>query len=512
MDEKINKKEVRNLSLSEEKEHDFAAVRRTTDMYRHTLSFLLSAALRNVFPGRSVYACHTFGGAYYYTFTCGANVSQDEINRLKAEMRRLIEQDIEICPRSISYKEALDYFEKNEQDDAVLLLRQRGKDFVSINQLNDFIVLYNAPLLSRTGLLSLFDVSIYNEGFLLRFPLVSGSEVLEKNPVSPKIFSAYNEYKKWGRITGVRSVGHINKLIEEGTINEFIRINETFQAKRLSAVADEIYERRNDVKFILIAGPSSSGKTTTAKQLSIHLKVLGIESISISLDDYYMHPDKAPKNEGGQPDLECLEALDVDYLNKQLLDLLAGKEVTLPVYDFKACTRKNGETIRLGKRREMLVIEGIHGLNDALTHQVKAESKFKLYVSVLTQIGLDGRDRVSVRDSRLLRRIVRDNQFRGAGVLRTLSMWENVQRGAEKHIFKFENSADAVFNSVLDYEIPVLKCYVERLLRGVKPENAEYSEAVRLLDFLDNFNILPPEFVPRGSILREFIGGSDFKY
>ncbi|MDR2098020.1 MAG: nucleoside kinase, partial [Spirochaetaceae bacterium] len=208
----------------------------------------------------------------------------------------------------------------------------------------------------------------------------------------------------------------------------------------------------------------------------------------------------------------CLEALDVDYLNKQLLDLFAGKEVTLPVFDFKTHERKEGKTIMLDSRREILVVEGIHGLNDALTPHIKAENKFKLYVSVLSQIGIDDHNRVSARDNRLLRRIVRDRQFRGMSAQRTMSMWESVQRGAEKYIFRFENSADAVFNSALDYEIPVLKCYAERLLREIKPEDAVYGEAERLLDFLDNFAVLPPQFVPGGSILREFIGGSDFKY
>ncbi|MDR0663370.1 MAG: nucleoside kinase [Spirochaetaceae bacterium] len=483
-----------------------------SEIYRRTLSFLVAAALREALPSRGVYAGHLLGGSYCYTFACAANVSERETDRLKEEMQRLIERDIEIRTFSLNYSEALAYFEKNGQEDTALLLRQRGKDTVKVNQLNDFLTLYGGPLLPRTGLVSLFDIIPCREGFFLDFPKEYGGGFTEKNPEVSKAFSVYKEYMKWGRITGAHSAGHVNRIIAEGRVKEFIRINEAFQAKKLSAIADEIYKRRDDIKVVLLAGPSSSGKTTTAKQLSTHLEVLGIRAINISLDDYYLHPDKAPKDENGQPDLECLEALDVDYLNKQLLDLLDGKEATLPVYDFKTRTRAQGRTIRLGARREVLIIEGIHGLNDALTPQIKAENKFKLYVSALSQIGLDGHNRVSSSDNRLLRRIVRDRQFRGMSARRTLAMWESVERGAEKYVFRFENSACALFNSAFDYEIPVLKCYAEPLLREIKPGYPEYVEAERLLYLLDNFTALPPQFVPGESILREFIGGSDFKY
>jgi uridine kinase len=481
------------------------------EVYRRTLAFMLSAAIRNALPNRGDHLYHSIGCTCYYTFTRGPKVREDEINRLKTEMRRLIAEDLEIHCLYMDYREALDYFEKNMLYSTALLLRQRIRARVKVNQLGSFISLYSAPLLPRTGDVSAFDVSLYHEGFLLRFPPVD-SGTLEEFTESPKIFSVYDEYKKWGRISGIHSAGDINRLIADGTIKEFIKMNEAFQDRKLSAIADEIYKRRKDVKLVLIAGPSSSGKTTTAKRLSVHLKVLGIESLPISLDDYYLHPDNAPKDENGQPDLECLEALDIEYLNRQLLELFDGKDVTLPVFDFKTCMRKEGKTIGLGKRRKMLVIEGIHGLNDALTHQIKNENKFKIFVSVLTQIIVDDQNAVNACDNRLLRRIVRDSQFRGTSALRTLSMWDSVQRGAEKYIFRFEDRADAVFNSALDYEIHILKCYAERLLRGIEPENVVYGEASRLLDFLDNFNILPPQAVPANSILREFIGESGFKY
>ncbi|MDR1363365.1 MAG: nucleoside kinase [Spirochaetaceae bacterium] len=489
----------------------FGGSREKAAVYRRTLTFLISAAVHKALPYRNIYVHQSLGNAYYYTFTGGQNASEDEVGKLKAETRRLIDLDIEIFSRDLEYREALDYFLENKQDDTALLIRQRGGARIKVNQLNDFIDLYYAPLLQRTGLILSFDISLYHEGFLLRFPYDGGGG-LGNIPDNSKIFSVCEEYKKWRRISGVTSAGHINGLITDGSIDEFICINEAFQEKQIAFIADEIYKRRENVKLVLIAGPSSSGKTTTAKRLSIQLKVLGIEAMAISLDDYYLHPDKAPKDEYGKPDLECLEALDVDYINKQLLDIFDGKDVTLPVFDFKTCERKDGRTIRLKERRELLLVEGIHGLNDTLTHRIKAENKFKIYASVLAQINIDDHNRVSTRDNRLLRRIVRDNRFRKTSALNTMAMWESVQRGAEQHIFRFENSADAVFNSSLDYEIHILKCYVEPLLRGIKPGCPEYNEAVRLLDFLDKFNMLPARVVPGNSILREFIGESDFKY
>ncbi|MDR0410241.1 MAG: nucleoside kinase [Spirochaetaceae bacterium] len=479
--------------------------------YRRTLSLLISAAVNKALPERGIFVHLSLGGAYYYTFTEGPKASDDEINKLKAETKRLIDDDIKIQQCDLGYHEALNYFLKNGQYDTAQLIEQRGRALIKVNRINDFIDLYHAPVLPRTGLISAFDISPYHEGFLLRFPYDEGG-ALEKIPSNTKIFLAAEEYKKWGHISGVVSAGHLNKIITDGTIKDFVRINEAFQEKWISLIADEIYKRREEIKVVLIAGPSSSGKTTTAKRLSVQLKVLGIEPIAISLDDYYQHPEKVPKDEYGKPDLECLEALDVDYFNKQLLDVLDGKDTVLPVFDFKTCSRKEGRKIRLSECGELLVIEGIHGLNDELTHRIKAENKFKIYVSVLAQINIDDRNRVSTRDNRLLRRIVRDNQFRKMSALGTMAMWESVQRGAEKYVFRFENSADAVFNSALDYEIPVLKCYVEPLLRGIKPGCPEYDEAARLLDFLDKFNMLSSYVVPGSSILREFIGESDFKY
>jgi uridine kinase len=373
--------------------------------------------------------------------------------------------------------------------------------------------LYIAPLVNRTGLLGAFALLPYHNGFLLCFPGVGRGLSIDPFEDSPKIFSVYNEYKKWGRIVGVHAVGRLNRLVSEQTVREYIGIAEAFQNNKLAEIAADIYKKRDTIKIILIAGPSSSGKTTTAKRLSIQLKVMGIEPAAISLDDYYVNTDKTPRDEKGDPDYECLEALDVPYLNEQLVDLLDGREVEIPLYDFKAGRRreKGGKRFKM-TRRTLLIVEGIHGLNDALTSHIDRDKKFKLYVSALTQLNLDDHNRIPTSDNRLLRRIVRDHQFRGNSALGTIKMWPNVQHGERKHIFPFQNTADAAFNSALDYELAVLKFYAEPLLRMVKPDVPEYSEAVRLLSFLENFAPIPPMFVPGQSILREFIGGSEFKY
>jgi uridine kinase len=271
-------------------------------------------------------------------------------------------------------------------------------------------------------------------------------------------------------------------------------------------------ERQDKLKVALIAGPSSSGKTTAAKRLSLELRVLGWQPLEFNLDSYYLDSARVPSDENGEKDYECLESLDISYLNEQLLDLFSGKEIVLPSFDFKSGSRREGgKRIKLGGK-SILIIEGIHGLNDKLTPLIKAEEKFKIYISALTQLNLDSRNRIPTSDNRLLRRLVRDYQFRGTPAYRTLQMWANVQRGEQKHIFPFQNKADAAFNSALDYELAVLKFYAEPLLRAVKPNQTEYAEAVRLLSFLENFAPISPQYVPGESILREFIGGSDFKY
>ncbi|QQO07426.1 nucleoside kinase [Breznakiella homolactica] len=481
-------------------------------IYRRSLAFLLAVAARDLFPDRSIYVGHSLGNSYYYTFANDRKPSPEEIKALESQMKKLVEEDLPIEFSYMAYSEALELFKKNNQTDTAFLLEQRSDSKIPVNRCRDFVDLYIEPLVPRTGILRAFELMDYKDGFLLRFPGF-GQGTVGPFEDSEKIFSVYNEYKKWGRIIGVHAVGHLNKLVSDRTIRDYIRIAEAFQSKKMAEIADRIYERRDSVRVVLIAGPSSSGKTTSAKRLAIQLKVMGIEPIMVGLDDYYLGPEDAPKDENGEPDLECLEALDVPYLNEQLLALFRGDEVEIPSFDFKIGKRREsgGKKIRL-ERRSMLILEGIHGLNDALTPEIDRDKKFTLYVSALTQLNLDDHNRIPTSDNRLLRRMVRDYQFRGNNAAQTIRMWPSVQRGERRHIFPFQNGADVAFNSALDYELAVLKFYAEPLLRSVKPNMAEYSEAVRLLSFLENFAPIPPQYVPGNSILREFIGESEFKY
>jgi uridine kinase len=481
-------------------------------IYRRSLSFLLALAGMELFPARSLRVGHSLGSSYYYTFANEKKFQEGEIEALKERMLALVKEDLPINFRYKAYAEALEIFEKNNQIDTSLLLNQRSESRIKINECKGFIDLYVEPLVARTGLLSSFDLMAYQDGFLLRFPS-HGKNGIAPFEDSPGLFAVYKEYKKWGRIIGVHAVGHLNQRVTSRNIRDYIRIAEAFQAKKMAEAAEKIYERRDSVRMVLIAGPSSSGKTTSAKRLSIELMVMGVQPIAIGLDDYYVGTDLTPKDEHGKPDYECLEALDVPLLNQQLLALFDGKEVELPSYDFKSgCRREGGgKKIHL-ERRSMLIVEGIHGLNDKLTPLIDQDKKFKLYVSALTQLNLDDHNRIPTSDNRLLRRMVRDYQFRGKDAAGTIQMWPNVQAGERKHIFPYQDRADVAFNSALDYELAVLKYIAEPLLRSVKPIQTEYAEAVRLLSFLENFAPIPPQYVPGTSILREFIGDSEFKY
>ena len=484
-------------------------------IYRRSLAYLLAIAARKLFPGRRLYVGHSLGSSYYYSFSSGHPPNEQEITALQQEMEDLVRQDLPITFKYLGYEEALKVFTDNQQTDTVLLLNQRSSSRIKVNECLGYFDMYVEPLVPRTGLLRTFTIMPYKEGLLLRFPAVGKGMEIGPFTDEPKIFEVYNEYKKWGRIIGVRVVGELNAIVaSRSSARDYIRIAETHQARKISEIAEQIYEHKEKVKSVLIAGPSSSGKTTSAKRLSIELMVLGIKPVAISLDSYYVGTERTPKDEKGDPDYECLEAMDIELLNEHLQALYRGEEVGMPIYDFKTGTRTgySDKKIRLEERRNVLIIEGIHALNDALTYTIDRDTKFKVYVSALTQLNIDDHNRIPTSDNRLLRRMVRDAQFRGKDAAGTIKMWANVQAGERKHIFPFQNTADAVFNSALDYELSVLKYFADPLLRAVKPSQREYAEAARLLSFLENFAPLTPQYVPGISFLREFIGDSEFKY
>jgi len=477
-------------------------------VYRRSLCLLLATAAHRINPKARLLVGNSICYGYYYTFD-GDSIEADV---LKKEMQKLVAQDLKIKTSTISWVQAAELFEKLNLKETRKQLNHSCTSKIMINTIDDFSDLYFGPLVLSTGALQVFDLIKYQDGLLLRFPKTKTPNQLPQFKDESKLFSLFKQYKEWGKRVNVTTAASLNDMIAKRKINDFIDIAETHQQKCISEIASQIIKSKK-VRVVLIAGPSSSGKTTSAKKLGLELQAMGYIPKVISLDCYYVGRDRTPKDENGNPDYECLEALDVELLNKNLVDLFAGKEVTIPSYDFHTGTSyfedKNKMTLA---ENEILIMEGIHGLNPALTPKVPNELKFKIYLSALTQLNLDDHNRVSTSDNRLIRRIVRDNNFRGKPAEGTIAMWPSVQRGEELHIFPFHDNADAILNTALDYELSVLRVYAAPLLRRVNPTQPEYSEAQRLLRFLENFATVAPTAVPPRSIIREFIGGSAFKY
>ena len=480
-------------------------------IYRRSLCFVLGAAAHICFPGARLLVGHSLGHGYYYTLDTGAPFTQEQARTLKAQMEKLIAEDHPIASGYISYKDACDNFESLGLSETRKQLNYRCPGQVRVNTLADFTDLYFGPLVYRTGLLSVFDLMSYHEGFLLRFPMHTQTDKLRQFEDEPKLFEIYRRYKDWGKRLDVTSVASLNQLIHDRKVNDFINITETLQTRCIAGIADQILAR-GTARVVLIAGPSSSGKTTTSKKLAMQLEAVGYQPKVIALDNYYVGREQTPRDEHGNYDYECLEALNIQLLNENLIDLFAGKTIKTPSYDFHdGISYFSGETMALGEH-DILVMEGIHGLNDKLTPLIPPEKKFKIYLSALTQLNLDDHNRISTSDNRLVRRIVRDAHFRGKSAADTIAMWNNVRKGERLHIFPFQNNADAMLNTALDYEISVLKVYAEPLLHCVTPLQREYAEASRLLQFLNYFSTIPETAVPAHSIIREFIGGSAFRY
>lgn len=483
-----------------------------SNVYRRSLCLLLAAAAHNIFPGSKLLVGHSLGYGYYYTFADGKKICDEKIASIEKEMQRLVQQNLPIETETISYNEAVLLFEKLGLEKTRKQLNFIAPPKVKINTVGTFSDLYFGPLALSTGILKTFALKPYGEGFLLRFPKSSDHSELPEFVDEPKLFEIYSKYKKWGQRIGITSAADLNELIAHKKINDFIDITETFQEKNIAEIADQIVHKKT-VRVVLMAGPSSSGKTTTSKKLALELQAMGYTPKVISLDCYYVDHSRTPKDENGEFDFECLEALDIELLNQNLVDLFAGKEVIIPSYNFHTGTQSFDEKNKMSlSEHEILIMEGIHGLNPKLTPKIPAEYKFKIYLSALTQLNLDDHNRIPTSNNRLIRRIVRDYQFRGKSAAGTIAMWPSVQKGERLHIFPFQNNADAILNTALDYELSVLKVYAEPLLRCVTPNEPEYAEACQLLSFLNNFATIAPTQVPVRSIIREFIGGSAFHY
>lgn len=479
-------------------------------VYRKTLSVLLSRVCSELFPDRRLIIGHSLSTGYVCYFDGMTSAAEDDLVKIRKNLRSLIEKNLRINYENMAYAEACEKLAANESK--TLILKYRNDSIIPVYNIGGWIDLAYEPLLPETGTLTQFEIMPYEPGFILRFPHAASPDEIERFEDNLLLKSIYTEYKAWGKILNVNCAGKLNRLSDEKEIKDFIRVAETLHEKKLSQISDLIAKQRKNLKTVLIAGPSSSGKTTFTKKLAIHLKVLGFNPQLISLDDYYLDRELTPKDEFGEYDFEALEAIDIAQLNADMLKLFDGEEVEIPAFNFKTGLREyRGHKIRM-TNRTILLIEGIHGLNDKLTPRIPRTHKFKIYISALTQLNLDDNNRIATTDNRLIRRIVRDHQFRGYDALKTLGMWTSVRRGEKKNIFPFQNNADAVFNSALDYELAVLKNLAVPVLKTVKPWHLEYAEATRLLSFLNNFITIRPKNVPMNSILREFIGDSDFKY
>lgn len=482
-------------------------------IYRKSLSFLLEMASKEVFPELNLKISHSIGSSIYYYFDNYGDIEEKKLKKLNERMREIVQASYPIDIQKVPYSNAVDMFRDFNQPETKLLLEGMNSSSVSMNLCNGFFAPLFTPLVDNTSILSYFELMKYQNGFLLRYPGSKAPREIKPFEDRPLLYSIYEEYKSWGKILNVNCVGQMNLLTtQKKEIQHFIRVSEALHNKKIAHIADEILQRKGDVKVVLIAGPSSSGKTTFTKKLAIQLQVVGFNPIMVSLDDYYRPKDQVPVDEFGKADLEALEALDVPLLNRNLIDLFQNKEVEFPVFDFKfGGRRETGRNLKMDER-SILLMEGIHGLNERLTPEIPASRKFKIYLSALTQLNIDDHNRIATTDNRIIRRMVRDHNFRNYNALNTFKIWPSVRRGEENNIFPYQESADSAFNSALDYEISVLKVYAEPLLQSVKPSSTEYSDASRLLDFLSNFAPIPSYLVPEDSILREFIGNSSFKY
>ncbi len=449
------------------------------------------------------------GQGYYLDVKMEEKLTAETVKQINKRMRELVAADCPITKKSYPIDEAKEIFRKHHMTDKEKLFRYRRSSFVNVYCLNGYYDYYYGFMLPSTGYLKYFDLMLYENGLLLLIPGTESPDKISYFEPREKLFHTLKTSSGWGEMMGIDSVGDLNDVVCRGEINDMILVQEALQERRIGEIAREIVERGN-VKFVLIAGPSSSGKTTFSHRLSIQLRSYGMIPHPIALDDYFVNRDKTPRDENGDFNFECLEALDVTQFNQDMNRLLKGEMVELPTYNFKTGKREyNGNFKQLGAE-DVLVIEGIHGLNPAMTYSMPDESKFKIYISALTGLNIDEHNRIPTTDTRLLRRMVRDARTRGASAEKTIRMWSSVRRGEEKYIFPYQESADEMFNSVLIYELAVIKQYAEPLLFSIKEGEPEYYEAKRLLKFLEYFQGVDSHNVPNNSICREFIGGSYF--
>ena len=479
--------------------------------YTRTLFFVLCKAVHKLFPESSVVIDIPVSNGYYCDLRLGRPVTEADVDLIRGEMQSLVDRHLRIRRHQVPTDEAIRIFEDLGYKSKAMLLRTTGKLYTTYYDIEGFIDYFYGTMLVNTAQLTLFGLEKYYDGLLLRIPSRQDPTQLGALVRQDKMFDIFQEHHRWQNLLGLSTVGTFNEAVSQGHTTDIINVSEALQEKKIAKIAEDI-ARESRVKMVLIAGPSSSGKTTTCKRLSIQLLCNGIHPVPISLDDYFVDREKTPLDAQGDYDYESLYALNLELFNKQLLQLFAGEEVELPRYNFQTGrSEMSGKRMRM-EPNDVLVVEGIHALNPELTAQVDEQLKYRVYASALTTILLDEHNYIPTTDNRLLRRIVRDFKYRGTSALDTIRRWPSVRRGEGKWIFPYQENADAMFNSSLIFELGVMKDFAEPILKQVPHNVPEYAEAYRLLSFLSYFNAIPNRQIPATSLLREFLGGSSFKY
>jgi len=480
-------------------------------IYRRSLTFLLEKAFTDLYPDGILYVDHSVAsGGYFCQVTGREPLTEAEIDALKAHILELVLTDLPFERRETPLYEAIEYFKSRGYEDKVRLLKHRKKNYLTLYRLEEHMDYHHGYMVPSTGYLHMFDIKKTDGGFTLSYPRRHRPDELLPVPEYPKLLSAFRQYGGWLVRLGIDNVGSLNDAIESGRADEIVLVSEAFHEQNLADIARKVAGQLDKSRLILIAGPSSSGKTTTSRRLTIQLLALGISPFPLELDNYFLDRDKTPLGEDGKPDFETIDALNLPLLWGQLPRLIRGEEVQLPRYNFKSGKSEAGHVIKL-KPGQPIIMEGIHGMDPDLIPESLRGEAFRIYVSALTQLNLDRHNRVSTTDTRLIRRIVRDARERGYNAAHTIAHWESVRRGEKRHIFPFQENADVMFNSALSYEMAALKPFAEPLLRQVPFGTPEYIEAKRLLAFLEWFLPLDANLVPDNSLLREFIGGSILK-
>ncbi len=512
---KVNNK-LRELVNADYCENDKVEFLDITDrdghrIYVRTLSLIYIKACKDVFKGIDVQIKHSLNKGLYTELEFKHPVNNTKLESIKKRMKKIIDAQRPINTLFLDIDEAEKIFLGQGMKDKAELLKYWTKDKIRVYELDGYYDTFYGYLAPNTGYIDKFDLRLFYPGIILNFPTKESNFELPEYIEQKKLYKVFKEAEEWGEIMDVGYVGALNKKIANNTIDDMIRINEALHEKKIAYIADEIAGDKN-IKIVLIAGPSSSGKTTFAQRLSIQLRVNGKKTYALSLDDYFVDRYMTPKDENGDYDFETIDALDLDLFNEDLLNLMACETVKLPVYNFKLGKREYTRDPVTLTKDHIIIIEGIHGLNDKLTKQIPQINKFKIYISALTQLNIDNHNRISTSDLRLLRRIVRDNTHRGNDALKTMELWDNVVRGAERFIFPYQENADAIFNSALVYELCVLKKYAEPLIKGIEKNSKFYPERQRLMKFLSYFKSIEDESaIASTSILREFISGSCFE-